>query len=80
MYKRQVHLDAEVEEVAELPATTRGAGGFGSTGVAGDAPAAKVRAISPPVPPPADLLAKFEALQASHEALLARVAALEAAK
>ena len=53
----KVYLDAEVEEVEDLPSTSRGAGGFGSTGVAGDAPAAKVRAISPPLSPPADLLA-----------------------
>jgi hypothetical protein len=30
---------ANIEEVAELSATTRGAGGFGSTGVSGSVPA-----------------------------------------
>ena len=75
----KVHLDADLEVVDDLPTTERGAGGFGSTGVAAAEPATKKpRPISPPAPPAADLVAKLDALQASHDALLARLAALEA--
>ena len=69
----RVHLDAQLEEVSALPETARGAGGFGSTGVQGEANAAKIRAVSPPAPP-----ADVASLKAAHDALAARVAALEA--
>ena len=59
--------------VDELPPSERGEGGFGSTGVQGEANAAKIRAVSPPAPP-----ADVASLKAAHDALAARVAALEA--
>mmetsp|Transcript_12146 Transcript_12146/g.36611 ORF Transcript_12146/g.36611 Transcript_12146/m.36611 type:complete len:203 (+) Transcript_12146:117-725(+) len=61
----KVHLDATLTEVQELPETTRGAGGFGSTGVSAEAPAAKKqRAVSPPLP------TSLEQLRSDHERLL----------
>jgi len=69
----RVHLDAQLEEVPALPETARGADGFGSTGVQGEANAAKIRAVSPPAPP-----VDVASLKAAHDALAARVAALEA--
>ena len=40
---------APAEEVEELDDSARGAGGFGSTGVAGDAANKRARAVSPPL-------------------------------
>ncbi|KAJ1450769.1 dUTPase-like protein [Pelagophyceae sp. CCMP2097] len=76
----KVHLDVTVTEIAELPETARGAGGFGSTGVAAEEPASKKpRAVSPPGAPLQDAAAQaqIDALQEQITALTARLAALE---
>uniref|UniRef100_A0A7S3JS76 Deoxyuridine 5'-triphosphate nucleotidohydrolase n=1 Tax=Aureoumbra lagunensis TaxID=44058 RepID=A0A7S3JS76_9STRA len=68
----KVHLDSTVKEVAELPSTSRGSGGFGSTGMETAEPATKkARAISPPV-------SQVDRIIANHEEILKRLQALEA--